>query len=158
MHCCWERKLITATMENSMEIPLKELKKKTKNSFCSKDQVVGMSKDCPCCYSHSVMSDSFVTTWTLACQALLSTGFPRQEYWSGLQFLSPWDLPDPQGSNLHLLNLQVDSLPLSHLGSNSRLVQVLQKHLHSSALYFYIVSPLILSDPFSGQKSLFHEF
>ena len=76
-----------------MEIPLKKLKKK---SFCSKDQVVGMSEDCPCCcYSHSIMSDSFVTAWTLACQALLSTGFPRQEYWSGLQFLSPWDLPDP---------------------------------------------------------------
>ena len=54
-----------------------------------------MSEDCPCCcYSHSIMSDSFVTAWTLACQALLSTGFPRQEYWSGLQFLSPWDLPD----------------------------------------------------------------
>ena len=31
----------------------------------------------------------------VACQAPLSTGFPRQEYWSGLPFLCPGDLPDP---------------------------------------------------------------
>ena len=34
------------------------------------------------------------TLWTVACQAL-STGFPRQEYWSGLPFLLLGDLPDP---------------------------------------------------------------
>ena len=37
----------------------------------------------------------FVTPWTVACQAPLSVGFPRQEYWSGLPFPSPGDLPDP---------------------------------------------------------------
>ena len=37
----------------------------------------------------------FATPWTVACQALLSMGFPRQEYWSGLPFLSPGDLPNP---------------------------------------------------------------
>ena len=42
------------------------------------------------------MSDSFATPWT-AAQGVLSVGFPRQEYWSGLPFLSPGDLP--QGSN-----------------------------------------------------------
>ena len=41
------------------------------------------------------MSDSFVTPWTVAYQAPLSTGFPRQEYWSGLPFPSPGDLSDP---------------------------------------------------------------
>ena len=41
------------------------------------------------------MPDSFVTPWTVAPpQALLSTGFPRQEYLSGLPFPSPEDLPD----------------------------------------------------------------
>ena len=35
------------------------------------------------------MSDSFVTSWTVACQAPLSMGFPGQEYWSGLPFPSP---------------------------------------------------------------------
>ena len=41
------------------------------------------------------MSDSFATPWTVACQAPLSTGFSRQEYWSRLPFPSPGDLPDP---------------------------------------------------------------
>ena len=35
-----------------------------------------------------------MTPWTVAYQALLSMGFPRQEYWSGLPFPSPEDLPD----------------------------------------------------------------
>ena len=37
----------------------------------------------------------FVTPWTAAYQAPLSMGFSRQEYWSGLPFPSPGDLPDP---------------------------------------------------------------
>ena len=37
----------------------------------------------------------FATLWTVACQALLSVRFPRQEYWSLLPFLSPGDFPDP---------------------------------------------------------------
>ena len=37
----------------------------------------------------------FATPWTVACQAPLSTGFSRQEYWSGLPFPSPEGLPDP---------------------------------------------------------------
>ena len=42
------------------------------------------------------MSDSFGTPWTVAHLASLSMGFPRQEYWSGLPFPSPGDLPDPR--------------------------------------------------------------
>ena len=37
----------------------------------------------------------FVTPWTVASQAPLSKGFSRQEYWSGLPFPPPGDLPDP---------------------------------------------------------------
>ena len=44
--------------------------------------------------SHSVLSNS-VIPWTVAHQAPLSMGFPRQEYWSGLPFPPPGDLPDP---------------------------------------------------------------
>ena len=40
------------------------------------------------------MSDS-VNLWTVAHQAPLSMGFSRQDYWSGLSFRSPGDLPDP---------------------------------------------------------------
>ena len=41
------------------------------------------------------MSDSLVTPWTVAHQAPLSMGFPRQEYWNGLPFPLPGNLPDP---------------------------------------------------------------
>ena len=47
-----------------------------------------------CSVSHSVVSDS-ATPWTVACQAPLSMGFSRQEYWSELPLPSPGDLPDP---------------------------------------------------------------
>ena len=36
----------------------------------------------------------FMVPWIVGCQAPLSTGFPRQKYWSGLPFPSPEDLPD----------------------------------------------------------------
>ena len=45
-----------------------------------------------CLFSRSVVSDSFATPWTIACQVPLSVGFPRWEYWSGLPFLSPFIL------------------------------------------------------------------
>ena len=46
-------------------------------------------------FSHQVTSDSFMTPWTVAPQGPLSMGFPRQEYWCGLPFPSPGDLPHP---------------------------------------------------------------
>ena len=45
-------------------------------------------------FSCSVVSDSFATPWAVAHKAPLSIGFPRQDYWSGLPFPSPADLPD----------------------------------------------------------------
>ena len=56
------------------------------------------------------MFDSFVTPWPVAPQAPLSRGFSRQEYWSGLPFSSPEDLPDP-GIEPGSTTLQADSLP-----------------------------------------------
>ena len=41
------------------------------------------------------MSNSFETSWTVAHQALLSMGFPKLDYWSGLPFPSLEDLPNP---------------------------------------------------------------
>jgi len=52
----------------------------------------------------------FVTPCTVACQAPLTMGFSRQEYWSGLPFPSPGDLPDP-GIELASPALQADSVP-----------------------------------------------
>ena len=51
-----------------------------------------------------------MTPLTVACQAPLSMEFSRQEYWSGLLFLPPGDLPDP-GMGPWSAALQADSLP-----------------------------------------------
>ena len=65
---------------------------------------------CVCvCVIHSVVPN-FVTPWTVPCQAPLSMGFSRQEYWSGLPFPSSSDLPDP-GIKPGSPELQTDSLP-----------------------------------------------
>ena len=61
------------------------------------------------CVSHSHVR-LFVTSWTVACQASLPMNFYRQEYWSGLPFRSPGDLPNP-GIEPVSLELQADSLP-----------------------------------------------
>ena len=74
----------------------------------------------------------FSTLWTVAHQTPLSMGFSRLEYWSGLPFASPDDLPNPgiePGSPL----LQVDSLPteplekaqISHL--EDRIMEIYKK-------------------------------
>ena len=65
-----------------------------------------------CC---SVMSNSLCPPWTVACQAPLSVGFPRQEYWSGLPFPSPGDLSHPGIKP----TWQAVSLPLSHQRNQS---------------------------------------
>ena len=57
----------------------------------------------------------FETPWTVTYQAPLSMGFSRQEYWSGLPFPSPWDLPDP-GMEPGSPALQVILYQLSHQG------------------------------------------
>ena len=62
------------------------------------------------------MSNSFVTSQAVAHQAPLSMGFPRKEYWNGLPFPFPWDLPD-SGIKLESPVWQADSLCLSSQGS-----------------------------------------
>ena len=52
----------------------------------------------------------FAMPWTVAHQAPLSMGFSRQEYWSGLPFPSPGDLPNPWIEPMSPA-LQADSLP-----------------------------------------------
>ena len=52
----------------------------------------------------------FATPWPVACQAYLSMGFTRLEYWSGLPFPFPGDLPNP-GIKPGSPALQADSLP-----------------------------------------------
>ena len=74
---------------------------------------------CACAelFSHVRLS---ATPWSITRQAPLSVEFSKQEYWSGLPFPIPGDLPDPgiERLLLHLLNLQEESLPLSHRGNS----------------------------------------
>ena len=58
----------------------------------------------------------FATSWTVAHQAPLSMGFSRQEYWSGLPFPSPGDLPNP-GIEPGSPALQADALSSEPPGS-----------------------------------------
>ena len=82
----------------------------------SRDHQGSPSVTCFCKYKHivlwvmcSVVSDS-VTPWSVARQAPLSMGFPRQECWREFPFPSPGDLPEP-GIEPRSPALQADSLP-----------------------------------------------
>ena len=82
-----------------------------------------------CVLSHFSCVQLFATVWTVTCQAPLSMGFPRQEYWSGLPCRPPGDLPNPVTEHLSpaIPALQADSLPQSHWGSPYRhIVAVVQ--------------------------------
>ena len=70
----------------------------------------------------------FATPWIEACQAPLSMEFPRQEYWNGLPFLSPGNLPHP-GIEPASPALQADSLLLSPRGSPEGSRQLLLSRL-----------------------------
>ena len=94
-----------------------------KNNFMVKDIWVHA-----CSLSHVQL---FVTPRTIACQAAQSMGCSRKEYWSGLPFPSPEDLPT-QGLNprlLSVLHLQADSLPLSHREPKKRMGDIILSKL-----------------------------
>ena len=67
-------------------------------------------------FSHVCFSE---IPWAVAHQAPLSMGFSRQEYWSGLPFLLPADLPNSgmEPRSPVFPALKVNSLPLSHQGT-----------------------------------------
>ena len=74
--------------------------------MCSRDGGGGLvAKSCP----------TLATPWTVARQAPLFMGFSTQEYWSGLPFPSPRDLPDP-GIELGSPASQADSLQTEQEG------------------------------------------
>ena len=66
-----------------------------------------------CMFSHVQL---YATPWTVACQAPLFMEFSRQEYWSGLSFPSPGDIPDP-GPNRDRLHCGQILYYRSHQGS-----------------------------------------
>ena len=77
----------------------------------------------------------FATLWTVAHQAPLSTVFSRQEYWSGLPFPSPGDLPNP-GIEPRSPSLQADALTSEPLGKPCRTPNVVPKIKENGQLMF----------------------
>ena len=67
----------------------------------------------------------FAIPWTVAYEAPPSMEFSRQEYWSGLPFPSPWDLPDPW-IKPRSPTLQADALPSEPPGHCSSSYEALE--------------------------------
>ena len=94
-------------------------------------------------FSCSVVSNSFVSPWTLIHQAPLSMEFSRQEYRSGLTFHSPGYLPNPW-IELTSPAWQADSLQPSHLGSPFTLIMCVEictyngKYIYYTFIYIYL--------------------
>ena len=78
----------------------------------------------------------FVTPWTIAYQSPQSMEFSRQEYWSGLPFSSPGDLPDP-GIEPGSPTLQADALPSEPLGKPNHSLAAAAKSL--TQIFYYIL-------------------
>ena len=102
----------------------------------------------------------FATPWTVAHQAPLSTGFSRQEYWSGLPCPPPGDLPNPRikpVSHVSCIGRQVLH-HLRHLGSPCLAIHrksVPTPALKTSRPFFINKSPILLSSLIPGTWSSF---
>ena len=99
--------------KNHSYIPLPEASKQTRPNSYLEDKLVK---------SFSVWL--LATPWTVAYQALPSMGFSRQEYWSGLPFPSPGDLPNP-GIEPGSPTLQTDALPSEPPGKQIETYQII---------------------------------
>ena len=75
---------------------------------------------------HAQSCPTFATPWTIAYQALLSMEFSKQEYWNGLPFPPPGDLPDP-GIKPASPAVAGGFLPLNHLESPQLLLLLLKR-------------------------------
>ena len=100
----------------------------------------------------------FVTPWTVAYQAPQSMQFSRQEYWSGLPFPSPGDLPNP-GMEPWPPALQAAALPSEPPGKpqdGSEEPPNIKKALFVLSWWFIILTPVpVLGATFLGAAVLF---
>ena len=112
-------------------------------SQCGSSQVVVQNLQVPLLlsFSRSAVSNSSGTPWTVAHQARLSMRFPRQEYWSGLPFPPPGDLPD-LGVKLVTLALAGNFLWLHLL--HSPITVYICAYIYSISHYIsHLLNPLI---------------
>ena len=81
----------------------------------------------------------FATLWTVACQASLSMGFSRQEYWSGLPFPSPGDLPNP-GIEPGSPTLQADALSSEPPGKHIYIHTYIYIYIYIYNIFIFILN------------------
>ena len=84
-------------------------------------------------YIYFIFISIIVSPWTVAHQASPSMGFYRQEYWNGLPFPSPGDLPHP-GIEPRSPALKVDTLPSEPPGKSHCLLQ----NIEYSSLHYTV--------------------
>ena len=95
------------------------------------------------------MSDSIASPWTVTSQAPLSMGFSRQEYWSGLPFPTPEDLPNPE---IELLSLTSPALTGGFCTSEALGKPLAQQYAYSVSFFFFQLHCLFFH--VSGGQSL----
>ena len=96
-------------VHNNLLILKTDFKKQQKNTELEKNCIGGNSN----VLSRFRWAQLFVTLWIVVHQAPVSKDLPRQKYWSGLQFPSPGDLPDPGIEPVSLMSPALaGSLPL----------------------------------------------
>ena len=93
----------------------------------------------------------FATPWTVAHQAPPSMEFSRQEYWSGLPFPSPGDLPDP-GTEPRSPALQADALPSEPPGTHLVLTGAMDLKLSAAAQTSHALNGHIFKTPAFPEK------
>ena len=91
------------------------------------------------CCAKSLQSCLFATLWNIACQVPLSMGLSRQEYWSGLPWPPPGDLPDP--------GIEPTSFMSSALSGEVFITSTWETHITVSMQYLVTQSRPTLWDP-----------
>ena len=113
-------------------------------AFSQSEKSLQILKKAVCALSHSVVSDTLVTPWTVAHQAPLSMGFPRQEYWNisfsrGSSSLRDWTCVSCIGKWSSALQTNLPTEPLGRLC------------LYSFSEIFKIIFTIITLNSFSGR-------
>ena len=108
----------------------------------------------------------FATLWTVAHQTLLSMRLSRQEYWSGLPFLSPGDHPDPGIEPMSFISPALAGkffttsatweTPLVYYNIIVNTICHIYIHIHTYTIYIYMPPSLFLAIIFVFLKSIFN--
>ena len=93
-----------------------------------------------CCCAPAQSCPLFATPWTVALQASLSMGFSRQEYWSGLPFPSPGDLPNPEIETVSIASPTLEGRFFTTVPPGKPInIYILKLYIYIICKYIYII-------------------